>query len=104
MAQDDKTTQLLLDVQKHDLLLDSLEKRVAAMEVMQLNIQDLTYTVKSLAESIKKLTEDQDNLGNRLNALESIPADNWKTVMKTFLTVTASALGGAIVAAIIGLL
>lgn len=63
--------------------------------------QDLIITVKEIALTQKGMLEEQKRQGERLDAIEEVPAERWNTVIKHILSAAAGAIGAAIVAAII---
>lgn len=96
-------TNLLLQNQKHAIIIENLESRLNVVESMQKNIQELTFTVRSLADSINRMTEEQEELGCRISKLENIPADRWKSMVGTGITVIISTITGGIITALISL-
>lgn len=58
-------------------------------------IHELSTSIKLMGQDVKALTEETKAQGVRLEKLESIPADNWKAVIRTLITAAASALAGA---------
>lgn len=93
-------TELMLNLQRHEMSLENIEKRMDIIEKNQENIQELTYTVKNLADSISRMTKTQEKLDDRVAELEHAPGNKWKTMSNTILTGIVSTLVGAAVTAL----
>lgn len=72
-----------------------LNKRVKTLEDSFQQMTNLTLSVEKLAIGVENMVEEQKKQGARLEKLEEVPADNWKTLKIGFL----SALGGALATA-----
>ena len=77
-----------------------LNKRVKTLEDSFQQMTNLTLSVEKLAIGVENMVEEQKKQGARLEKLEEVPADNWKTLKIGFL----SALGGALATATISTL
>ena len=65
--------------------------RLDKLENLMERINDLTVAVKELAANMKLMQQEQERQGERLESLEAEPAENWKTTVKTIITVIVSA-------------
>ncbi|MBR6354252.1 MAG: hypothetical protein IKS01_00555 [Paludibacteraceae bacterium] len=65
--------------------------RLDKLENLMEKINDLTIAVKELATNMKLMQQEQERQGERLESLEAEPAENWKTTVKTIITVVVSA-------------
>lgn len=74
--------------------LDRLEKTTEA-------VQELSTSVKLMAQSLDNMADEQKRQGERLEKLEQQPADRWNTIIKTMLTAVVSALAGGFAAMLI---
>ena len=74
--------------------LDRLEKTTEA-------VQELSTSVKLMAQSLDNMVDEQKRQGERLEKLEQQPADRWNTIIKTMLTAVVSALAGGFAAMLI---
>ena len=69
--------------------LESLEETIG-------EINRLTLSVQSLAESVQRMCKEQERQSERLQTLEDRDGDNWRALMKYLLTGIAGALAGFI--------
>ncbi|MBQ7067057.1 MAG: hypothetical protein IJN92_09600 [Lachnospiraceae bacterium] len=76
-------------------------RRIALLEESIRQTQALTLSVEKMALSMENMLKEQKKQGERLEALEEVPKKNWDTLKSGMLGSLATALGGAIVAAII---
>lgn len=67
-------------------------KRIKDLEDSFQQMTQLTISVEKLASGVESMVEEQKKQGARLEKLEDVPADNWRTVKVGFL----SAIGGAL--------
>ena len=73
-----------------------LNKRIKDLEEGFKQLIELAMSVKELTLSVKSMVEEQKKQGERLEKLEEVPADNWRTLKIGFM----SAMGGAVATAI----
>lgn len=66
-------------------------KRIEKLENLMDSINSLTLSVERLAASIETMQREQERQGERLDAIEKEPADNWRAAVKTVITVLLSA-------------
>lgn len=69
-------------------------KRIKDVEDEIKQINSIAMSVKELAIGVKSMVEEQKKQGERLEKLENVPADNWRTIKVGFM----SAVGGAVAA------
>lgn len=91
---------LYATVSQYDTQIKNLERRMADVEKMQKQIVDLTISTKELAMSVKNMTEEQKEQGDRIKALELKPIKLWETIVGTVVTSIVGAILGAIIAMI----
>ncbi len=64
-------------------------------------VQRLATSVELMAQSMDRMADEQKEQGQRLTALERIPADRWNSATKTVITALASGLVGAFIGNVI---
>ena len=67
-------------------------KRLDKLEDIVEKINALAESVARLAGSIDTMSKEVEKQGRRLESLEAEPADNWRNVVKTVITVAVSAV------------
>ena len=67
-------------------------RRIEKLETIMDSIRDLTVSVERLTTQIEQMQREIQRQGNRLEAIEREPADNWKAAIKTVVTVILTAL------------
>lgn len=73
-----------------------INHRLGKVEETIGEINRLTLSVQSLAESVQRMCKEQERQSERLQVLESRDGDNWRALMKYLLTGLAGALAGFI--------
>lgn len=73
-----------------------INHRLESMEGTVGEINRLTLSVQSLAESVQRMCKEQERQSERLQTLEDRDGDNWRALMKYLLTGLAGALAGFI--------
>lgn len=73
-----------------------INHRLSKVEETIGEINRLTLSVQSLAESVQRMCKEQERQSERLQTLEDRDGDNWRTLMKYLLTGIAGALAGFI--------
>lgn len=86
------------EVKRIDEENDRQNHRLQKLEDVVTNINDLTVAVKELAVNMGSMQKELEKQGKRLEAIEAEPADKWRALTKTVLTVLASAVIGYVVA------
>ena len=73
-----------------------INHRLGKVEETIGEINRLTLSVQSLAESVQRMCKEQERQSERLQTLEGRDGDNWRTLTKYLLTGIAGALAGFI--------
>lgn len=73
-----------------------INHRLGKVEETIGEINRLTLSVQSLAESVQRMCKEQERQSERLQTLEDRDGDNWRTLMKYLLTGITGALAGFI--------
>lgn len=73
-------------------------KRLENLEKVVDKITDLTSSIREMTVSIGSMQKELEKQGQRLEAIEEEPADKWRTLTKTVLTVIVSAVIGYLLA------
>ena len=68
-------------------------KRLDKIEETMFQISELTTSVKVMASNMENMAKEQEKQGERLEAIEQVPAKNWDKLIW--------AIGGAVLTAII---
>lgn len=66
-------------------------KRLDRLEEQGEKLTELIASVREIALSIKGMQEEQAKQGARLEKIEEQPADNWRAIVKTVITVLVTA-------------
>jgi len=64
-------------------------------------VERVAIAVEKLAVNMEAMLKEQERQGDRLERLESKPAESWNTLMRSILTGIGSAIAGAIITAIV---
>lgn len=72
--------------------------RLENLEKVVDKITDLTSSIREMAISLSSMQKELEKQGKRLEAIEEEPAEKWRTLTKTVLTVIASAVIGYLLA------
>jgi uncharacterized protein YoxC len=67
-------------------------KRITTLETNFKDLNSLTTSVASLAESVKQMATAQEKQGKRLEALEQKPAKKWESFVDKVVWAVAAAL------------
>lgn len=73
-------------------------RRLENLEKVVDKITDLTGSIREMAITLGSMQKELEKQGQRLEAIEDEPAEKWKTLTKTVLTVIASAVIGYLLA------
>lgn len=87
--------EIAVKMEGHDHEIGSLKHRMREQEEQSKVIQDLVLSVKELALNMQAMLKEQAAQGNRLNKLESEPAEQWNNAKKTILNTVLGAIAGA---------
>lgn len=88
-------TEVAVTIAEHGKEIGSLKHRMDEQEAQNKIIQDLILSVQKLAFNMESMLKEQTRQGDRLQKLESEPADNWKETKRTIITSVISTLAGA---------
>lgn len=73
-----------------------INRRLEGVENSVKEINRLTLSVQSLAESVQRMCKEQERQSERLQTLEGRDGEKWRMVVKYVLTGLAGALAGYI--------
>ncbi len=73
-------------------------RRLENLEKVVDKITDLTRSIREMAITLGSMQKELAKQGQRLEAIEDEPAEKWRTLTKTVLTVIASAVIGYLLA------
>lgn len=96
--------------QNDKLLVETAERaksnthRIDALEEDAEALHKLATSVELLAQNMKRMTDEQEKQGKRLEALERQPAERWNNMTRTIFTSLVSTLAGGLVGALAALL
>jgi hypothetical protein len=79
-------------------------KRLSTIEKALEQQNKLALSVEKMAVNMEQMLKEQQKQGERLEALEQVPAKNWNTIRVAVLSAIGGALGTGIVAGIVSLL
>ena len=88
--------------EKVDQRLKRGEARISEAESSIKTLTDLTAAVKELAINMKGVEKELEKQGERLEKIEAEPADNWRLVKATILTVIITAVVTYLLTMVIG--
>ena len=66
-------------------------KRLDKLEDIFEKVNSLAESVSKMAVSIENMQKELEKQGKRLEKIEEEPADNWRSIVKTVITVAVSA-------------
>lgn len=90
--------------QRIDERIHRTEKRIEQAESDLRTLTELTTAVKEMAIHMEGVKEELAKQGERLEKIESEPADTWKTVKRTIVTVIITAVVTGVIAALINVM
>lgn len=97
-------TEVAVKLEAHEHEIGSIKHRIRELEAENKALQELTISVNRLAVSVENMLTEVSQHGTRLDELEKVPAEKWRTVTKTAATAVISAICGALATAIIALI
>lgn len=65
--------------------------RIDKLETMAEQLADMAASIKVMAVSMQGMQAEQKEQGERLKKIEEEPADKWNSLIKTIITVVATA-------------
>lgn len=77
-------------------------KRLEKLEESVERMTNLTISVEKMALSMEQMAKELKQQGERLEQIESKPAKRWDLLISGIIGVIAAAIGGGVVAAILG--
>ena len=80
------------------------KERIKLLEENVRQIGALTVSVEKMACNMESMLQEQKEQGERLGALEEVPAKNWNTLKAGVLGAVAAAAGSGIVTVLINYL
>ncbi len=83
---------LVIMVTEHGQRIEQCEGRIKSLESNSKDIQNLAMSIQELAISVKAMAEEQKDQGERIEALEKEPADNWKALKNTIISLIVGAI------------
>ncbi len=90
--------------QRIDERIKRSEARIGQAEQDIKTLTDLTVAVKEMAISLQGVKDEMAKQGERLEKIEAEPADAWRDVKKTIITVIITAVVTGVIAALINML
>ena len=66
--------------------------RIDKLETMAEQLADMAASIKVMAVSMQGMQAEQKEQGERLKKIEEEPADKWNSLVKTIITVVATAV------------
>jgi K+-sensing histidine kinase KdpD len=66
--------------------------RIDKLETMAEQLADMAASIKVMAVSMQGMQAEQKEQGERLKKIEEEPADKWNALVKTIITVVATAV------------
>lgn len=90
--------------QRIDERIKRSEARIGQAEQDIKTLTDLTVAVKEMAISLQGVKDEMAKQGERLEKIEAEPADAWRDVKKTIITVIITAVVTGVIAALINMI
>ena len=81
-----------------DRLHDEDRRQNHRLEQLEQNfgvVQKIAISVEKLALNMERMLDEQEKQGQRLNKLESAPAEKWSSMTRTIFNTVVGALAGA---------
>lgn len=75
--------------------------RIKELENIYRQQGELIGSIKEIATTQKSMLEEQKHQGERLDALEQIPAEKWNKLTVGIISAAAGAIGSGLIAAVI---
>lgn len=87
-------------IERHEQRLKTLERDISAMKEVQTEIRSMHETLVTLANELKHTNEHLTRQERRIDEIDAVP----KQRMQQIFTAIISALSGALISALIGML
>lgn len=84
--------------------LDKLEPIVNEIHTMSVTMASMVEALNNTNKDVNSLGAKVDKMNSRVNAIEKMPADDFKTYKRTVLTAIISTITGAVVSGLLILL
>lgn len=91
-------------LENHEQEIKSLKHRMREQEEQGKIIQELVLSVQKLGINMEAMIREQTKQGEKLDKMESEPANNWNTAKRTVLTAVISTIAGGCAVALIMLI
>lgn len=96
--------EVTIKLTKHEQEIGSLKHRMEDAERINDTIQNISISTEKLALIMENMLKEQKKQGERLDALEKIPAARYNEARKTAVTAVVSAIAGAVAVGLLRLL
>ena len=93
--------EIAVKLEGHEHEIKSLKHRMDDQEEQTKTLNDLVLSVKELAINMKNMITEQQKAAERINRLESEPADRYRHMRNTVIASILSVLAGALAAGLI---
>lgn len=91
-------------VDRHDKLIDSIQKMTSEIKFMREDITEVTKKVNTIdvTSEVGHISEKISEIANKVVAIEAKPAKRWESIVGTVLSTIAAALAGGVVGMLLG--
>lgn len=97
-------TEIAVRLEAHEHEIGSLKHRVKELEAESRALQELTVCVNKMAVNMENMIGELAKHGERLEAIEKVPAETNRQVRQAIITALIGGVVGAIVTAVLTLL
>lgn len=87
-------------IERHEQKINTLERDISAMKEVQTEIRSMHETLVTLANELKHTNEHLTRQERRIDEIDAVP----KQRMQQIITAVISALAGALISTLIGLI
>lgn len=87
-------------IERHEQRINTLERDISAMKEVQTEIRSMHETLVTLANELKHTNEHLTRQERRIDEIDAVP----KQRMQQIITAVISALAGALISTLIGLI
>ncbi|MDE7286216.1 MAG: hypothetical protein K2N55_05165 [Lachnospiraceae bacterium] len=95
--------EIAVRVEVHEHEIESLKYRVNDLEAQSKAIQELAISVNRMAVSMENMLQELNRQGERLEALERVPAETGKLLKTAIITALTGSIVGAVMTAVLTL-
>lgn len=96
--------EIAVKIAGHEHEITSLKDRVKDLETGSQIIQSLTISINKMAVSMENMLAEQKRQGERLEALERVPAETNKQVRSAVITALVGGIIGAVLTSVLTIL